>query len=133
MFDDRDLAAILLSSLQARLGVIQRMLIGTLRYRQPLQTDTLTGMVHHRKHVREAFVLLTDQVTNRATLIAKTHNTGRTAVNTQLVLKGYRFDIVTLGRVALLIQQIQCMDPSLPSETLGLVSTKTLKEESTHG
>ncbi len=67
MMNDRDSFAALLAeraALDSLLGEVARLLIRTLGDPQTLQPDLVPRLVHHREHVREALILLADEITD---------------------------------------------------------------------
>ena len=84
------------AALHALAGIGHRLLIGALRGAQPLQTDLEAGLVHHGKHAGETLILFSNQIPNRAAVVAIGHHTGGAAVNTQLVFDRNRVSVVTL-------------------------------------
>ena len=75
------------AALDALPGIVPRLLIGPLRYRQALQSHTLARVVHHGEHMGQAFVFLAYQIAYGAVLVTKADHAGGTAVNTQFVLQ----------------------------------------------
>ena len=75
-----------------------RLLISALGGTETLQAHLEARLVHHREHAGEALILFTHQVTDRTAVVAVGHDTGGTAVNTQLVLNGDRVGIVALAQ-----------------------------------
>ena len=80
----------------ARIG--ERLLIGALRDGKALQPDIEAGVVHHREHIFEAAVRLAYEFSPRSALVAEGENSGRAAVNAELVLEGRADDVVRRWR-----------------------------------
>jgi len=70
-----------------------------------LKANLQTRFVHHGKHARETIVFLTDEVTNRATVIAVGHHTSWTAVNAEFVLNRDGVGVVALAQATIIVNQ----------------------------
>src|SRR5215472_12573994 len=75
-------------------GIVAGRLIGPLGDPQPLQSDLLPSLVHHREHVRQALVFPAHQIADRALPLAKAHDASGAGVDAELVLDRRTGDVV---------------------------------------
>ena len=87
-------------------GISQRVLIGSLRHTDALQTHIQAGMVHHREHVGQALVGFADQITDGAFIFAEGHDGGCAAVDAHLVFDRGAEQVVACTQAAIGIDQI---------------------------
>src|ERR1700722_11380474 len=87
----------------ARVG--ERPLIGALRYPHALDAHRIAGGVHHDEHVFQPAILLADEFTDGAAVIAIGEHAGRAAMDAELVLDGHAMHIVALSHGAVVIDQ----------------------------
>ncbi len=93
------------ASLDALARIGHRFLIGALAGTEPLKTNFQARLVHHGKHARQSVVFLTDEVANRSAIVAIGHDTGGTAVNTELVLDRYGVGVIALTQACIVIHK----------------------------
>ena len=87
----------------ARVG--DRVLVRTLGDPDTLHADREAGQVHHDEHVLEAAVLLADEVTDRAALVAIGEHRRRARVDAELVLDRHAVDVVARAQRAVVVDQ----------------------------
>ncbi len=87
----------------ARIG--QRLLRGALGDRDALQADAQPRLVHHGEHAGHAAVLLADQETHGAAVVAKHHGAGRRGVDAELVLDRMHAHVVARAERAVGVEQ----------------------------
>ena len=97
--DDRGhaIAAFGAAALPALAGVAKRLLIGAVADGHPLRPDCQSRRVHHHEHGGEAPILLTDQPSLRAVVIAVDHDASRGAMDAELVLDSRAPQVVALA------------------------------------
>ena len=71
-------------------------LISHFTHRIAFNTNGQTCFIHHRKHVHQTAIFLTDQIPDSTFVVAKRHHAGRAGVNTQLMFYGHAAHIVAL-------------------------------------
>ncbi len=87
----------------ARIG--DRLLRGALGDADALQADGKPGAVHHGEHGRHAGILLADEETGGAAMVAEHHRAGRRSVDAEFVLDRVGAHVVAGARRAVGIEQ----------------------------
>ena len=86
------------AALHAIARIVACPLIGALGDPDALHADAEAGEIHHHEHVLEAAVLLADDVTDRALVVAEGEHRGRARVDAELVLERHAADVVARCR-----------------------------------
>src|SRR5262245_15971571 len=87
----------------ARIG--ERLLGRALGDRNALQRDRQAGLVHHGEHAGHAAVLLADEETGGAAVVAIDHGAGRRGMNAELVLDRMGAGVVARTERAVWVEQ----------------------------
>ena len=93
------------AALGALMGVAERLLVGALGDADALDAHTEACVVHHREHAAHALMLLAEEVTDRAAVVAVLHDTRRTAMNAELVLDAHAGEVVALAERAVVVDE----------------------------
>src|SRR5205085_7367007 len=91
------------ATLHALLRVGSRTLVGTLGEADALEPHREARLIHHDEHVLEAAILLADEVTGRAAVIAVGEHRGRARMNTELMLERHTVHVVARAQRAVCI------------------------------
>jgi hypothetical protein len=112
------------AALAALLRVRERLLVGALGDREPLDADPEPGVVHHREHAAHAGVRLADEVADRTlALLAVGHHARRGRVDAELVLERDAGDVVALAERTVVVHEElrhdEQRDPLVPGGRVG--------------
>ena len=87
------------ATLDALLGVFERVLVGAIGDRVTLHADREARGVHHDEHVFQAAIRLADEIADRALAgLTDAHRAGRIAVDAQFVLDARADHVVALAQ-----------------------------------
>ena len=108
VMDDRDRLlrrAIHRAALHALLRVGDRLLVSAIRDTHALHAHREACRVHHDEHVLETAILLADQMTDCATVIAKLQDSGWARLDAELVFDRHAMHVIALATRTILVDQ----------------------------
>ena len=100
---NRAIGAGQVAALGAVMGEADRFLIRPVRNGNALHADRKTGCVHHDEHILQPAVLLADQITHRAAVVAKLQHRRRAGLDAQFMLNRHTPGVVARTERAIVV------------------------------